>query len=217
MGIFVAFDIGNVLCHFDMKKFTTKLSEVIGINDHDAYFFMERLQKLQDIGVTSVATELESQFRMQGDQLLELVDCWNSTVTPNHSMMNFLENLRSEDVKIAFLSNMGPEHIEHLRTTVPEMFDKAIQHISCEVGARKPTKLFFQSFTQDNDEFKGCVYIDDIEENLRAGKKYSFKVYGFNLDDHCKLSMSQRKTELDRLKNMIVNLVPSTRTEYYHG
>lgn len=218
MGIHVAFDIGNVLCHFDIKKFTSKLSEVVGISDHDAYFFLARLQAHQDIGITSVATELEFQYKLSGTDICKLIECWNSTVTPNLSMMNFLENLRSDGVKIAFLSNMGPEHIEHLRSIAPKMFDKGIQHISCEVGARKPTKLFFQSFVEDHAEFQGCVYIDDIEANLKAGKHYGFKVYGFNLDEHMKLTMSQQKTELTRLKNMIINMIPnSTSTKIYNG
>lgn len=218
MGPYVAFDIGNVLCHFDIIKFTKFLTDELLITEREAYFFLERLQKHQDIGVTSVASELEFHYKVHGEQLQTIVDCWNSTVTPNHSMMNFLENLRSEGVKVALLSNMGPEHITHLRGTVPEMFKDTIQHISCEVGARKPTKLFFQSFILDNSAFEGCVYIDDIEENLRAGKKYSFTVFGFNLEEHVKLSMSKQKIELDRLRNMIFNLNPNTTgSEIYHG
>ncbi len=209
MEITVAFDIGNVLCHFDIYRFTEKLSKVVGITDHDAYFLLVRLQALQDIGVTSVATELESQYRLKGEEIMELVDAWNSTVYPNDSMMRFLENLKTENTKIALLSNMGPEHLGYLKKTVPDLFQDTIHHISCEVGARKPTKLFFQSFIMDNDIFKGCVYIDDIEENLRAGKKYSFKSYQFNLENHMKLTLAQQKTELDRLKNMIINMHPN--------
>lgn len=216
MGVHVAFDIGNVLCHFDIFKFTRKLSEITGINDHDSYFFLDFLQRMQDIGVTSVAHHLEYKFDVNGAELEELLETWNATVIPNEMMLNFLDKLRGEGVKIALLSNMGPEHIAHLRTTYPQLFENTVQHISCEVGARKPSKLFFQSFCLDNDEFfvsdtrepmdfSGCVYVDDIEENLKVGKKYGFKVYQLVLDDLVKLPQSKQKMELDRLKTMIFN------------
>lgn len=203
MTVNAAFDIGNVICHFDINKFTSKLSSMTSMNDREAYFFLEYLQKMQDIGVTSVAHGLERRCDLRGDELRELIDCWNSTVYPDEIMLRFLSNLRSEGVKIAFLSNMGPEHIAHLRTTYPDIFDNAVQHISCEVGARKPTKLFFQSFCLDHDSFLGSVYVDDIEENLRAGKKYGFKVYQFRLDDLMRESKATQKRELDKLRSMI--------------
>lgn len=219
MGVHAAFDIGNVICHFDIFKFTRKLSEITGINDHDAYFFLDFLQKMQDVGVTSVAHHLEYKFHLSGAELEELIETWNSTVSPNEMMLNFLDVLRGDGVKLALLSNMGPEHISHLRTSCPRLFENTVQHISCEVGARKPSKLFFQSFCLDNDEFfvekigedeerpdfSGCVYVDDIEENLKVGKKYGFKVYQLVLEDLVKLPQSKQKMELDKLKTMIYN------------
>lgn len=204
MGVHVAFDIGNVLCHFDIMKFVVKLAELAQISEHDAWFFLDHLQKMQDIGVTTVAHGLEYRYRLSRDDLDTLIDTWNKTLTPNEMMLNFLDNLKSDGVKIALLSNMGPEHISYLRGVCPAMFGKeTIQHISCEVGARKPQKLFFQSFCLDNDDFGGSVYVDDLEENLKVGKKYGFKVYNFNLEEVLKLPKSGQKLELDKLKQMI--------------
>lgn len=203
MGVYVAFDIGNVLCQFDIMKFVTKLAEIARISEHDAWFFLDHLQRMQDIGVTSVAHGLEYKYRLSTEDLATLSDAWNKTLAPNEMMLNFLENLKADSVKIALLSNMGPEHIVYLRKTCPQMFEKTLQHISCEVGARKPQKLFFQSFCLDNDEFSGSLYVDDLEENLKVGKKYGFKVYSFNLDEIVKLSRASQKMELDKLKRLI--------------
>ena len=215
----VCFDIGNVLCQFDIMKFVNKLAEVAKISEHDAWFFLDHLQKMQDIGITTVAHGLEYRFRLSKEDLNLLVDTWNKTLTPNDMMLKFLDNLRSHEVKIALLSNMGPEHIAHLRSVCPKMFNQTIQHISCEVGARKPQKLFFQSFCLDNDQFiksnetintdtdfSGSLYVDDIEENLKVGKKYGFKVYKFNLDETLKLSKSKQKIELDKMRDAIYSL-----------
>lgn len=219
MGVYVAFDIGNVLCHFDINKFIFSLQKYTGESERDAWFFLDYLQRMQDNGITTVAQGLEHRYKsLSVTDRAELVDIWNKTVTPNDMMMSFLDKLRGDGVKIALLSNMGPEHITYLRETCPQMFEGAVQHISCEVGARKPTKLFFQSFCLDNDEFcifrdengnrldySGCVYVDDIEENLRMGKKYGFKVYNLNLEELVKLPQSKQKVELDKLKFLIFN------------
>lgn len=225
MGVHVAFDIGNVLCHFDIMIFVKKLAEIANINDHDAYFFLDHLQRMQDIGVTNVAHGLEYKFKLTSEELNILLETWNKTLLPNEMMLNFLDNLRADGVRIALLSNMGPEHIAYLRSTCPRLFEKTVQHISCEVGARKPQKLFFQSFGLDNDDFlyskehlkpgsiqhaletpvdfSGCIYVDDLEDNLKIGKRYGFKVYQFNLNEMTKLTQSKQKIELDKLKRAI--------------
>lgn len=201
----VALDIGNVLVNVDLWKFISELSKRFGLNDHDAYFFLEQVQPRQDLNLTTVAKSLESKFRIQGDELSDLITCWNSTVWASEMMLAFLEKLKADGVKVALLSNMGPEHLSHLRTTYPELFRDTIQHISCEVGARKPSKLFFQSFVLDHDSFRGCLYLDDLEENLRASKPYGFQVYNFNLETLNKQSQSYQKRELDKIRAMILN------------
>lgn len=203
MGVRVAFDIGNVLCQFDIMKFVNKLAEIAQITSYQAWFFLDHLQKMQDIGVTSVAHGLEYKFKLNKEELKILVDAWNDTLSPNEMMLNFLDNLKSDGVKIALLSNMGPEHLSYLRSTCSQMFEQTMQHISCEVGARKPQKLFFQSFCLDNDDFNGCSYIDDIEDNLKMGKKYGFKTYNFDLDKVLTLPQGKQKVELNKLKCMI--------------
>lgn len=204
--IHAAFDIGQVLCSFTIETFTKALSRILRLSDDESFFVLEHIQNMQDIGITKVSHALRYRFPgLSLDAIDELMAVWNSTVVPSPMMMNFLDNLRQEEVKIALLSNMGPEHIFHLRTTYPEIFVNAIQHISCEVGARKPSKLFFQSFCMDHDEFSGCVYVDDIEENLKVGKKYGFKTYQFSLEEMAKESASKQKLALDNLRKMIIN------------
>lgn len=204
-ALHAAFDIGNVLCRFDTTEFLQEMNR--SIHTFGSYEFLEYLQKFQDVGLLTVRQQLIHQFVLSESDINRLISLWNETITPNDMMMNFIMNLKDEGVKIAYLSNMGPEHIEYLRNTYPEMFKDVVQHISCEVGARKPTKLFFQSFCLDHDEFSGCVYVDDIEENLKTGKQYGFKAYKFDLDQTLQQSTSQQKKTLDTLRSMILNRI----------
>ena len=201
----VALDIGNVLIHVDIWKFIAEISRRFGLSDHDAYFFLETIQPLQDLNITTVARSLKTTFRIADEDISKLIEVWNSTVWISEPMMSWLNILRSEDIKIALLSNMGPGHLAYLRTNYPDLFKDTIQHISCEVGARKPSRLFFQSFILDHDAFRGCVYLDDLEENLRASKSYGFQTYNFNLSTFNTSSLSAQKRELDKIKSFILN------------
>lgn len=200
----VALDIGNVLVHFDIFTFTKELAKIVGISDDEAYFFLERIQAMQDIGITTVQATLKDKFpKLDVLQQSYLINAWNSTISESNIMMNFLDELRFRGTRIAYLSNMGREHIAYMRKTYPKIFQDSIQYVSCEVGARKPTSLFFQSFCQEYNEFVGCVYVDDVEENLKTGKRYGFRTCKFDLSEFSKQPQSKQKLELDHIMNLI--------------
>lgn len=212
----VAFDIGNVLAKVDLTKFTSKLEMVL--KDHreshmrhfheshedEPMFFLNALQALQDLGITTVREALRHRYPFLSIAKLDfLIEAWLEVVQPSDMMLNFMDDLRSQGVKIALLSNIGPEHAGYLRKTCPRMFDGVYEHLSFEVGARKPSKLYYQSFLMDHSEFIGAVYLDDRDENLRAGKKYSFKSFGFNLDEIDSMPQSKRRLELRKARSYI--------------
>lgn len=200
----IAFDIGNVLIKFDIFKFVNILAEELEISKSAAMFFLEHVQTNQDIGLTTIEKSLRLQYNISKNWALDLVDEWNHCLEPSELMLRFVENLQYEGVDIALLSNMGKEHADYLRKTCPEIFNHTVPHLSFEVGARKPTKLFYQSFCMDHDDFTGALYLDDIEENLQTGKKYGFSTYLFNLSDLLDQSLSAQKKELDRIKGIVL-------------
>lgn len=211
MGTNVAFDIGNVLIQFDINKFTFELSKKTGLKANESWNFSESLQKSQDIGITTVYQNLQNRFGNKNATFFaEMLDAWNSTLTANNKMLEFLENLKAQSIQVALLSNMGQEHYHYLSKTYPKMFDGTIQHISCEVGARKPTKLYYQSFLAQYPYFtRSClgfqtIYVDDIDENLKMGEQYGFKGFKFDLDKFVWLSKEDQDQVLVNLENEIV-------------
>lgn len=198
----VAFDIGNVLVKFDIEKFTKQLIDEVDVDD--TLFFMELLQPMQDLGLLTIRQALKIHHSsLTEEQLSRLTQAWNSTIEPNDMMLRFLENLRGEGAKIALLSNIGSEHCNFLKEKVPEIFNNSVEHLSFEVGARKPSKVYYQSFLMDHPEWTGAIYVDDRDENLRAGKKYSFKTFHFDLEQILQMSKSKQKLELDKIKSYI--------------
>lgn len=205
----VAFDIGNVLAEVDLSGFIVKLRTVLSSRSDpnllDPERFLEHLQATQDLGILTIRQYLHQAYNFPDSVLDELVIEWNKTVKPNEMMLNFMDNLRSEGVKIALLSNIGPEHAEHLKKTCPRMFAGCVEHLSYEVGARKPTKLFYQSFLMDHEEWLGAIYCEDRPENLKTGKKYSFKSFKFCLDEVLTWPLSKQRKELDKIHSYIFN------------
>lgn len=199
------FDIGNVLVGVNLDKFTKVLKQYIP-EDQDPMFFLETLQALQDVGLMTVRQALRANHNIHDEEKVQiLLDAWDAVIEPNDMMLRFLETCRADGIKIALLSNIGSEHAHYLKQKLPQLFEKAVEHLSYQVGARKPQKVYFQSFLTDHPEFTGAIYADDRPENLKAGKKYSFKTFDFALDRVLALPMSQQKKQLEKLRGYILN------------
>jgi FMN phosphatase YigB (HAD superfamily) len=199
---YVAFDIGDVLCYCDEGKFLNAISEAANITYKEAVRFFQRFWELHDLGFTTIESELQDKLGIKSEvSIKKLSEIWSSTLIPDTEMIKFVlekmfvnkslsTNVRT-DLRIALLSNIGKEHAAILKKTLDEsvynaygLFDECIKHFSCEVGARKPSFIYYQSFLSMNPEFKGCVYVDDRKENLIAGEKMGFKPFHFSLKEY---------------------------------
>ena len=177
MKSYLILDIGNVLVNIDMDPLRKGISKQLNISKSDTDHFISTLQKKQDLGITNMRDEIIVRFNIKSEYIVdELVDLWNSVVQPNWCAINFFSALKKTyKLDIALLSNIGTEHAALFKDGSQwdyfhNLIHKdAIKHFSCEVGARKPTKLFYQSFLQMYPEFHGALYLDDIKENVDAG------------------------------------------------
>lgn len=187
MNGYVALDIGNVLCSVNFTPFLNDLSKSLNITLEDAVYFMNRSQKLHDLGLTVMKDELRDHFKLRSSVLIdELLFSWNKVVTPNLTVIDKFNELTDKcGIRVALLSNIGLEHAVLMEKVLEYngFFQNSIKHFSCAVGARKPTAIYYQSFLMQYPEFKGCVYIDDLQENLNASKKFGFKTHRFSLED----------------------------------
>lgn len=172
---YLCFDIGNVLCDVDFTDFLKELN-ALGVSDEDAWFFLNRIQPLQDVGHTNIKTELRHTFGIKHDQHPKVIEAWNESIQPNKISMKHFHELRDEVLKvdIAILSNIGHEHIAIISSRIGGKFDWCKKHMSCEVGLRKPSRMYYKTFLDENPEFKDGIYVDDRKENLDTGAEYGF-------------------------------------------
>lgn len=179
----VCFDIGNVLTHLNLDAFTNALMELGHIERREeGDLFMRGIQAGCDIGIFNVRESVLSYFKeISHDDLEKLNHVWLDSVTPCPEMGLLLANLKEQGFEIYLLSNIGWEHAEHVRKFYG--FNLCKEHFSCEVGARKPSKLFFSSFINENPDYRGVKYFDDLKENVRTALKYGLDAEVFDIND----------------------------------
>ena len=64
-----------------------------------------------------------------------------------------------------------------------ELLDRCIKFFSCEVGARKPSYIYYKTFLDMYPEFKNCLYVDDNVDNIMTALKFGFKAKQFCLSE----------------------------------
>jgi FMN phosphatase YigB (HAD superfamily) len=194
MEKYIALDVGNVLCTMDFKKFINSISKYTNLSVLESEHRVNRHQRLQDVGLTTMKQILESEFNIESEVILDdLLNVWNNNVLKfSPRIIEFFMDLNNRfDLKIAILSNVGIDHAfiinDYLNNYYKEepssiCFKEAIRYFSCDVGVRKPQSLYYQSFLLQNPKFKGCIYVDDLEENRETASKFGFESVDFNLE-----------------------------------
>lgn len=176
MSVYLATDVGNVLARIDFDGFLNVLSKTLNISLKEAMYFLERTQRSHDLGLSKIRDELIDHFKIKSEVLIdEIMEQWRKSLVPDDAMINVMaELINKENVKVAILSNVGEEHVSIIDNMLKYhgIEKSVVKHYSCYVGARKPSKLYYQSFLMENPEFANCVYIDDLQENLNAGEKF---------------------------------------------
>jgi FMN phosphatase YigB (HAD superfamily) len=179
---YIALDIGNVLVYVNFKPFLSKLSRLQNISTNQAFHFLERTQKLHDLGLTKIEDELIDHFDIKSeDNIRDLVYTWECSLTFNKTMERFIGQLNSKATKIALVSNIGFEHKNIIEQILPKEIN-FIKFYSCDAGVRKPSYNYYSLFLEMYPEFAGCVYLDDREENLNASKLFGFDARHFDIE-----------------------------------
>lgn len=182
---YIALDIGNVLCTVYTQPFIEYLSETFNVPLHEAQYFLKRFQRIHDLGYTTMEDELKEKFGARSQiTIKKIVQAWNDSVVPYEPILDIFNDMRlRHGLKVALLSNIGVEHAEMMKEKLKHdgFLADSVKHFSCDVGARKPSSIYYQSFLLQYPNFQGCLYIDDLDENLEVGAKFGFKPFKFDL------------------------------------
>lgn len=184
---YVCLDVGDVLVHVDFQKFIKTISEQFNITLEEAEHFTKRSHALHDVGLTNMEEQLKDYFQVRSPLVMEkLMNSWNGVISSEyHMVMKMTQMMKTDNLQVALLSNVGTEHAVVMSRILSydNFFNKCVKHLSCQVGARKPNKLYYQSFLLQHPEFQGAAYLDDLQENLDAGAEFGFRPFRFSLQE----------------------------------
>jgi hypothetical protein len=179
----------------------------------EGIYFLNRTQKLHDLGLTLMKDELIDHFKIKSTILVdELLEYWNRSVCPDPIVIEkFITLMSKHDVNVALLSNIGIEHSK----LIDDIFKNngfysdlkpVVKHFSCFVGARKPSALYYQSFMLQYPEFRGALYIDDLQDNLDASIKFGLKPYKFALSSFWAQGCDAPSDKINEFTNVLQNI-----------
>ena len=111
----------------------------------------------------------------------EFFDYWFSGEKLVLELLDYVEGLREEGLKVFILSNNFRERTEYYREHFPELFkelDKA--YFSWETGFIKPDEKAYGNVLEENG-LKGeeCAYFDDSSKNVKVAKNLGIHAYGY--------------------------------------
>ena len=205
MTKYLALDVGNVVVDMKFDKFLNHLSTTLNISIQDAWSFLERTQKLHDLGYTMIRDEIRDHFKIRSEATVEsIMKEWRGTLVAHPDVIAWAEKLLDAKVKIAFVSNMGYEHLQIIPSLLGDkLFNGCVPFFSAEVGARKPSLAFYHLFLSINPDFSGAVYLDDSEQNIAASTKFNLRPVLFDIS-----KMDSRdtiKAKLQEVEELIFN------------
>lgn len=169
----ISLDIGNVLCDVDFSELIKELGDGWDIKPDEVWRFLTRIQHSQDLGHTNIREELNQWFHIDIKDNPHVIEAWNVSISPNPISIKHFEDI-IDCFDVAILSNMGYDHRDIIHQKIGPKFKKCKSFISCEVGAAKPSRKYYEKFLAQHPEFNGSVYIDDRPENIRMGNYLGF-------------------------------------------
>lgn len=177
----VALDIGNVICRVDLEKFYTFLvnDKQLFIDNYQANIFFEGIQSSMDLGLYSITHAFRKYIPgLTKKDLNDIREAWMDICSVSWDMFLFLKELEDRKIQVAVLSNIGVDHAS-LFSPYLNRFG-FLKFFSCNIGTRKPHKLFFQTFQENYNWPNDVLFFDDRIENVEGAKNY-FNSFQFNL------------------------------------
>lgn len=181
------FDIGRVLLDFDFER---SLSTLLPEDVDDPIGRLQRLLARKDEFesgrvpvdeyVAWALEVLESEATPE-----EFCHAWRNIFTPNEPMWRRVEALKAGGHKLVLFSNINAIHVPWIYEAYPqfELFDGAV--MSFQIGCIKPQpEIYEHAIREHGMEPQLTLYIDDLPDNVEAGRRAGFHTWQYELSDH---------------------------------
>lgn len=181
------YDIGRVLLDFDFEPSLARLLPA-GATDGE-----DRLKRLLDrkdefeTGRIDVPTYVNWALETLGSPATheEFNDAWQQIFTPITPMWNRVRQLKSDGHRLILFSNTNAIHCPWVFENFREfdLFDAAV--LSYNTGFIKPHPEIYQhAIDAHHLDPSETLYIDDLAENIAAGREFGFNSFQYDNKDH---------------------------------
>ncbi len=181
------YDIGRVLLDFHFEPSLARLlSPSTGDVDERLSRLLERKDEFE-AGAIHVDHYTSWALEVLGSEVTpgEFHDAWQQIFTPNEPMWVTVRKLAADGHRLILFSNTNAIHCPWMFDQFPEfsLFNGAV--LSFEVGSIKPHPEIYQ-YAIDSHALvpSEVLYIDDLPDNIAAGKRFGFRCFQYDLNDH---------------------------------
>lgn len=181
------FDIGNVILFFDFQLAVRRVAAKCEIAAEEILPTLAPLTEAFERGEmdTTAFTSAAAERIGFSEAPQQLVPALEDIFTVNEPMISVIESLKADGHPLYLLSNTNAIHAPYFTNRYPvfENFSGAIY--SHEVGAMKPSAAIYQAaIDQFSIDPSTTIYIDDIEENIVAGRSLGLQGIRYQGDSH---------------------------------
>ena len=196
----IIFDFGNVICHFDNNIFLEGISKFTNktVPELDELIYRKSgLPEKYEMGLITSDEFFERIVRLCALKMSkrEFISAYTNIFTPISATFDLIKRLKPH-YKMGMISNTSEWDFNYgiKPTSVFRLFDSV--SLSFEVKVMKPDKkLFYDALQKLNKKPRVCVYIDDIEESVKAATQLG--MHGIHYVSYPKLVDSLRKLDID--------------------
>jgi putative hydrolase of the HAD superfamily len=176
----IIFDLGNVLLSWKPGEFF----ERSGYGPEEVRIILKDIFKSNewsmldngDITTSEAIDLIASGSSLKRDNICAIFDLRTKVIFPLVKNVKLLPELNKEGFKLYYLSNFPFDFFEEVKKQYDffKYFNGGI--ISAEIGCSKPDtgifKIFLENYNLTPEE---CLYIDDIEINVRVAESFGMK------------------------------------------
>ena len=190
------FDIGKVILDFDFRIATKRLAPFCGFPPEE---ILQRIASWNGLVPFEEGKIAPPEFFEDMRELLNLsvppdvfLPIWTDIFTENKEVSSLLRRLLGK-IPLALISNTNALHFGYCYQTFPIIREVGQFVLSYEVGCRKPDPRIYQTaLSRFNTPAQQTIYVDDLEELVRAGKMFGLEAIQFEGAERLQWGLSQR-------------------------
>lgn len=176
-------DLGGVVVEFDADRLVHQVATLLGRPFDEVQKAVYDKELLLPFELGHIRPQAYYEGLKRNLQLSwtyeQFVRSWNDIFTENRDVTQIMHRLRKYH-KIMALSNTNELHIQHIKTTIPNLSFFNDWIASCDVGLRKPDpQIYFLALERAKVKASQAIYIDDRPELVDAGRSVGLTAIRF--------------------------------------